>query len=111
MNETIIGFAVVLPLFLRNSLGFSDETSTSIYHGFTIFGYISAIFGAAFADSWLGKFRYYFFKTLKPIYLSLSTLLKMCSRTVIYFSVLYLMGGFLLTFSATPILADRNNLM
>lgn len=60
---------------------YSENTSTVIYHIFTMFVYFFPLFGAILADSWLGKFR-----------------------TIFYVSIIYAIGQLLLAMSAAPTL-------
>ncbi|XP_076244051.1 peptide transporter family 1 [Calliopsis andreniformis] len=73
------GMRTVLTLYLRNQLNYSNDTSTAIYHIFTMFAYFFPIVGAILADSLLGKFR-----------------------TIFYLSIIYAIGQFLLAMSAAP---------
>ncbi|XP_032688507.1 peptide transporter family 1-like isoform X2 [Odontomachus brunneus] len=75
------GIRTVLTLYLKNILSYSENTSTVIYHIFTMFVYFFPLFGAILADSWLGKFR-----------------------TIFYVSIIYAIGQLLLTMSAAPTL-------
>ncbi|KAJ3435869.1 solute carrier family 15 member [Anaeramoeba flamelloides] len=70
------GMRALLVLFLI-SLGYSNKKATSYFHLFVFFCYFIPILGAFLADCWLGKFR-----------------------TIFYFSLLYSVGMFLLSFSA-----------
>ncbi|CAD1480446.1 unnamed protein product, partial [Heterotrigona itama] len=69
----------VLTLYLRTQLKYTDDTSTVIYHVFTMLLYFFPIFGAMLADSLLGKFR-----------------------TIFYLSIIYAVGQLLLSLSAVP---------
>ncbi|XP_025159505.1 peptide transporter family 1 isoform X2 [Harpegnathos saltator] len=75
------GIRTVLSLYLSDVLHYSGNTSTVIYHIFTMFVYFFPLFGAILADSWLGKFR-----------------------TIFYVSVIYAIGQLLLAISAAPTL-------
>jgi solute carrier family 15 (oligopeptide transporter), member 1 len=58
-------------------LGYTEGTSTIIYHVFTSFVYFFPLFGAILSDSWLGKFN-----------------------TIFYLSIVYAIGQILLSLSA-----------
>ncbi|XP_054012778.1 peptide transporter family 1 isoform X1 [Hylaeus anthracinus] len=73
------GMRTVLTLYLRNYLNYNDNTSTAIYHVFTMFAYFFPVFGAILADSLLGKFR-----------------------TIFYLSIVYAIGQILLSLTAAP---------
>ncbi|XP_050583059.1 peptide transporter family 1 isoform X2 [Bombus affinis] len=73
------GMRTVLTLYLRNQLKYDDNTSTVIYHVFTMFVYFFPIFGAMLADSLMGKFH-----------------------TILYLSIIYALGQLLLSLSAAP---------
>lgn len=60
---------------------FDDDTATVLYHGFNTIVYFMCIFGAAISDSWLGKFK-----------------------TILYISVVYAVGSFIVAIGAIPIL-------
>ncbi|KAG7211258.1 hypothetical protein KM043_010566 [Ampulex compressa] len=75
------GMRTILTLYLRNKLNYSNDTSTVIYHIFTMFVYFFPLFGAMLADSILGKFR-----------------------TIFYLSIIYALGQLLLSLSAAPII-------
>ncbi|XP_011172407.2 solute carrier family 15 member 1 isoform X2 [Solenopsis invicta] len=71
------GMRTVLVLYLRDMLGYTEGTSTIIYHLFTCVAYFFPIFGAILSDSWLGKFY-----------------------TIFYLSIVYAIGQILLSLSA-----------
>ncbi|XP_043512875.1 peptide transporter family 1 isoform X1 [Frieseomelitta varia] len=73
------GMRTVLTLYLKNQLKYTDDTSTVIYHVFTMLLYFFPIFGAMLADSLLGKFH-----------------------TIFYLSIIYAAGQLLLSLSAVP---------
>ncbi|XP_043674367.1 peptide transporter family 1-like isoform X1 [Vespula pensylvanica] len=73
------GMRTVLTLYLRNVLNYTDNTSTVIYHIFTMFVFFFPLFGAILADSILGKYR-----------------------TIFYVSIIYTVGQLLLALSAVP---------
>ncbi|XP_071574991.1 solute carrier family 15 member 1 isoform X2 [Temnothorax nylanderi] len=73
------GMRTVLSLYLFNMLGYSEDTSTIIYHVFTCFVYFFPLLGAIISDSWLGKFN-----------------------TIFYLSIIYALGQVILSLSAAP---------
>ncbi|XP_015515414.2 peptide transporter family 1 isoform X1 [Neodiprion lecontei] len=73
------GIRTILVLYLRNKLYYSDDTSTVIYHVFSMLAYFFPLIGAMLADSLLGKFR-----------------------TIFYVSIIYAIGQLVLTGSAAP---------
>ena len=72
-------FAAVLLLYLRNYLDWDDDTSTSVYHAFTVMAYLFPLFGAIVADSYWGKYK-----------------------TIIYLSLVYVLGHIVKTVAAIP---------
>ncbi|XP_018302584.1 peptide transporter family 2 isoform X2 [Mycetomoellerius zeteki] len=75
------GMRTVLSLYLFNMLGYSESTSTIIYHVFSSLVYFFPLIGAIISDSWLGKFN-----------------------TILYLSIIYALGQVILSLSAaTPI--------
>lgn len=73
------GMRTVLTLYLVNQLNYESHSATSIYHAFMMLAYFFPLFGAVLADSLLGKFR-----------------------TILYLSIVYAIGQFLLSLSAAP---------
>ncbi|XP_076679863.1 peptide transporter family 1 isoform X2 [Andrena cerasifolii] len=73
------GMRTVLTLYLVNQLNYESHSATSIYHAFMMLAYFFPLFGAVLADSMLGKFR-----------------------TILYLSIVYAIGQFLLSLSAAP---------
>lgn len=71
------GFRTILLLYFKIVLGFSDSNSTVLFHIFTSLCYLTPIFGAILADSYLGKFN-----------------------TILYLSIVYLFGEVILTLSS-----------
>lgn len=49
--------AAVLVLYFKYFLRWDDDFATTIYHTFVALCYLTPIFGAIIADSWLGKFK------------------------------------------------------
>ncbi|XP_063972987.1 peptide transporter family 1-like [Diachasmimorpha longicaudata] len=74
------GMRTILALYVKNKLNFSDDTSTIIFHAFTMLVYICPLFGAMLSDSFLGKFK-----------------------TICYFGFIYSLGQLILSASAAPI--------
>ncbi|XP_006624872.1 peptide transporter family 1-like isoform X1 [Apis dorsata] len=79
------GMRTILTLYLKNQLMYSSNTSTVIYHVFSMMVYFFPLFGAMLADSLLGKFR-----------------------TIFYLSIVYAIGQILLSLSAAPPLGLPN---
>ena len=69
----------VLLLYLRNYLGWGDDTATSVYHAFSIFAYFFPLVGGIIADSYLGRYW-----------------------TIVILSVVYVIGHALKTIGAIP---------
>lgn len=44
-------------LRFQRKLGFDQDTSTALYHTYEVLIYITTIFGAVMAESWLGMFK------------------------------------------------------
>ena len=51
------GMKAILILYLTRVLKLGDNTSTAVYHTFSMFCYFTPLIGAMMADSWLGKYR------------------------------------------------------
>ena len=75
------GMKSILSIYLKRKLKFSEDNSTVIYHAFSMFCYFCPIFGAMIADQLLGKFR-----------------------TIVYISLIYVLGHLLKTLAAVPTL-------
>ncbi|CAH2103133.1 unnamed protein product [Euphydryas editha] len=73
------GMRTILSLYLRDKLGYGDDSATVIYHTFTMFAYFFPLIGAMIADGWLGRFR-----------------------TILYLSVVYATGSILISVTAMP---------
>ena len=71
----------ILVLYLTNKLHYSADTATVLFHIFTMLVYLFPLIGAIIADSWLGKFR-----------------------TILYLSVVYAVGGVIVSIGAVPTL-------
>lgn len=78
------GMKAILILYLTNQLRFSDDTSTVIYHVWSMLCYFTPVLGAIIADAWLGRFK-----------------------TIFYISIIYVLGNTVLSMSAiTPMVTD-----
>ncbi|XP_015111704.1 peptide transporter family 1 [Diachasma alloeum] len=73
------GMRIILSLYIKNKLNYSDDTATIIYHAFMMLAFFFPLFGAILADSILGKFK-----------------------TILYLSVVYAAGQLLLAVGAVP---------
>ncbi|XP_046977127.1 peptide transporter family 1-like isoform X1 [Vanessa cardui] len=73
------GMRTILSLYLRDKLGYGDDSATVIYHVFTMFAYFFPLIGAMIADGWLGRFR-----------------------TILYLSLVYATGSVLISVAAMP---------
>ncbi|XP_078493627.1 solute carrier family 15 member 2-like isoform X2 [Ciona intestinalis] len=69
----------VLLLYLRDYLHWDDDTSTAVYHAFTVLAYLFPLVGAIVADSYWGKYK-----------------------TIIYLSVVYVFGHAVKTVGSIP---------
>ena len=49
--------SAVLPLYLKYQLSYNEDNASLIYHAWCLLAYLSPIFGAIIADSFLGKFK------------------------------------------------------
>uniref|UniRef100_A0A8C5ZIQ5 Solute carrier family 15 member 2 n=1 Tax=Marmota marmota marmota TaxID=9994 RepID=A0A8C5ZIQ5_MARMA len=78
------GMKAVLTLYFLYFLHWNEDTSTSVYHAFSSLCYFTPILGAIIADSWLGKFK-----------------------TIIYLSLVYVLGHVLKSLGAIPILGGN----
>ncbi|XP_029461071.1 solute carrier family 15 member 2 isoform X2 [Rhinatrema bivittatum] len=75
----------VLTLYFYYFLHWDETLSTTIYHAFSGLCYFMPVFGAIIADSYLGKFK-----------------------TIIYLSIVYVIGHVVKSISAVPPLGDHN---
>lgn len=73
------GLEAILALFLSEHLGLSQVRSTQIFHLFTMAGFATPILGAVISDSFLGKYR-----------------------TILYLSLLYAVGIWVMSMAAIP---------
>ncbi|XP_060785677.1 solute carrier family 15 member 2-like isoform X2 [Neoarius graeffei] len=77
------GMKAVLTLYFIHYLNWSKDFSTAIYHAFSGLCYFTPLIGAIIADSWLGKFK-----------------------TIIYLSIVYVMGHVIKSLAAMPSVGD-----
>ncbi|ELU02117.1 hypothetical protein CAPTEDRAFT_196600 [Capitella teleta] len=77
------GTKAILTLYMTRALSLTDNTATSIYHGYVAACYVTPILGGLIADGGLGKYR-----------------------TIFYFSMLYVVGYILQTVSAIKFNGD-----
>jgi len=75
------GMKAILSIYLKKKLHFTEDKATVIYHTFSCFCYFTPIFGAWIADQLLGKFK-----------------------TIVYISMIYVLGHLLKTLAAIPTL-------
>ncbi|XP_025198526.1 peptide transporter family 1 isoform X2 [Melanaphis sacchari] len=80
------GLRTVLVLYLTSILQYDEDESTIIYHMAVFMAYFSPIFGAILSDSFLGKFK-----------------------TIVYLSLIYALGNFVITGSSLAISLSLNN--
>ncbi|KAM8719787.1 hypothetical protein ACLKA7_005933 [Drosophila subpalustris] len=73
------GMRAILVLYLTHKLGYNEETSTVLFHIFTMLVYIFPLLGALIADGWLGKYK-----------------------TILYLSVVYSLGALIVAIGAVP---------
>ncbi|NP_001281114.1 solute carrier family 15 member 1b [Cynoglossus semilaevis] len=79
------GMRAVLVLYFKYFLRWDDDFATTIYHTFVALCYLTPIFGAIIADSWLGKFK-----------------------TIVYLSIVYAAGQVIMAVSAIHDITDAN---
>uniref|UniRef100_UPI00358FF3B4 solute carrier family 15 member 2-like n=1 Tax=Myxine glutinosa TaxID=7769 RepID=UPI00358FF3B4 len=79
------GMKAVLVLYFCYFLHWNPDTSTVVYHAVDSLAYFTPILGALVADSWLGKFR-----------------------TILYLSIVYVIGHVVNTIGAVPVIGDAN---
>ncbi|XP_067640961.1 peptide transporter family 1 isoform X2 [Eurosta solidaginis] len=75
------GLRTILVLYLTTKLHYDKDTATVLFHIFSMLVYLFPLVGAIIADSWLGKFR-----------------------TILYLSVVYALGGVIVSLGAVPVL-------
>jgi amino acid/peptide:H+ symporter len=73
------GLKAILALYLKNQLEFDESVATSLVHAFVMVAYAMTLFGGWLSDSVLGKFK-----------------------TVVYLSMVYVLGSALLSITAVP---------
>nr|XP_023682684.1 solute carrier family 15 member 2-like isoform X1 [Paramormyrops kingsleyae]XP_023682685.1 solute carrier family 15 member 2-like isoform X1 [Paramormyrops kingsleyae]XP_023682686.1 solute carrier family 15 member 2-like isoform X1 [Paramormyrops kingsleyae]XP_023682688.1 solute carrier family 15 member 2-like isoform X1 [Paramormyrops kingsleyae] len=78
------GMKALLTLYFMNYLHWDKNLSTVVYHAFSSLCYFTPVLGAIIADSWLGKFR-----------------------TIIYLSIVYVIGHVVKSVGAIPTLGDN----
>ncbi|XP_055593305.1 peptide transporter family 1-like [Uranotaenia lowii] len=78
---TYYGMRTILVIYLTQKLDYDDDTATVMYHSFTTLVYFMCVLGAIISDSWLGKFR-----------------------TILYLSMVYVVGTSLIAIGAIPTL-------
>ena len=71
--------SAILVLYLTSKLHYDNDTSTVLFHVFTMLVYLCPLMGAIVADSWLGKFK-----------------------TILYLSIVYAIGGVIVSLGAIP---------
>ena len=71
----------ILSIYLKKKLGLTEDLATIIYHTFSMFCYFTPIFGSILADTFLGKYK-----------------------TIVYISIIYVLGHLLKTLAAIPTL-------
>jgi len=75
------GMKAILGIYLHKKLHLTEDKSTVIYHTFAMLCYFTPIFGAMIADQLLGRFK-----------------------TIVYISMIYVLGHLLKTLAAIPTL-------
>lgn len=75
------GMKSILSIYLKKKLHYTEDVATVIYHTFSMFCYFTPIFGSILADTLLGKFK-----------------------TIVYISIIYVLGHLLKTLAAVPTL-------
>ena len=75
------GMRAILIIYL-SSLGFDDDAATAIYHAFVMGAYAWPLLGSALADGYFGRYK-----------------------VILWFSVLYVIGMLVQSFSALPFLS------
>ncbi|KAK3890053.1 hypothetical protein Pcinc_005968 [Petrolisthes cinctipes] len=73
------GMKTILTLYLHQQLMYSEDASTVIYHFWAMLCYFTPVFGAILADSYLGRYR-----------------------TILYVSMVYVVGNTVLALGAIP---------
>lgn len=79
--HSLIFHIAILVLYMRNKLDYDDDTSTVLFHVFTMLVYFFPLLGAVVADSWLGKFK-----------------------TIFGLSIVYAIGSVVISVGAIPVL-------
>lgn len=73
----------ILVIYLTQKLMYTDDQATVIYHTFGFLIFFLTVFGAILSDSWLGKFN-----------------------TILYLSLVYMVGTVLMSIGALPALSS-----
>lgn len=73
------GLKAILALYMVNYLAFSESAATASVHAFVMIAYSLTLFGGILSDSYLGKFH-----------------------TILYLSIVYVIGGICLSVTAIP---------
>jgi dipeptide/tripeptide permease len=73
------GLKAILMLYMKNQLGFTDNVATAGLHIFVMTAYSMTLFGGILSDTYLGKYK-----------------------TILYLSIVYCIGGALLSITAVP---------
>lgn len=81
MNILLIWISclAILPLYVHEKLGYNENDAAAVYHGFNMMICAMCVFGGIVSDLWLGKFR-----------------------TIVYFSIFYVIGFVTLPLGAIP---------
>lgn len=69
----------ILVVYLKDKLGYTENSATVVNHVFTMAVYFMCIFGGIISDIWLGKYR-----------------------MILYLSILYSIGSTIVTLSSIP---------
>jgi len=97
---SFFGVYVILAIYLKSELKFSESSSTTIYHVYAGFQQLCPIFGAVLADQYLGKFK----SILWMSTINLLGLLIMTLATIQYFALpqkeIFIAGLFLYALGA-----------
>lgn len=77
-------FLAILVLYVKHKLNYTENDATIVFHVFTMLVYLMAVFGGILSDTWLGKYK-----------------------TILYLSIVYAIGGIVVSISATPIAVNN----
>lgn len=78
------GMKTMLPLYLVNWLSFTQNKAMTVFHFFIMAAYFFSLFGGVLSDNVLGRYR-----------------------TILYLSVLYCVGSFMVVLSSVPFIDDK----